>query len=161
MIEIAVNNSPARRTEAMSNVGSSTMTPPAYTPLVEHGESSLDAEAVSDEKIRPLAQPPQPPQQQSTTSRDPALLRVEQSPPEIPLIPFPTHSHYLAQPVTTAALVSARRCSILPNRVAVWLVKRKKMALSPLAAAVLIKEGLLRPKDLELSVLLAVCSSQS
>jgi hypothetical protein len=74
--------------------------------------------------------------------------------------PSPVLSHYLTEPVATASLVGARACSILHDRPAIWLVKNKKMALSPLAAAVLTKEGILNAKDLELSVafcILRVC----
>lgn len=42
------------------------------------------------------------------------------------------------------------RCSLAPSRVAVWLVKRTKVRLSALAAAVLVKEGLLKYSDLKL-----------
>lgn len=59
-------------------------------------------------------------------------------------------SHYLTEPYTEAALVGIRPCSILYDRPAIWLVKRKKIALCALVAAVLIKEGLIIPKDLEL-----------
>lgn len=51
---------------------------------------------------------------------------------------------------TYANLASLRVCSVLQNRPAVWVVKRKNMALSNLAAAVLTKEGLLEAKDLQL-----------
>lgn len=43
-----------------------------------------------------------------------------------------------------------RSCSVLHDRPAIWLLKRKKVALCALVAAVLIKEGLIIPKDLEL-----------
>ncbi|KAI3399807.1 hypothetical protein diail_5604 [Diaporthe ilicicola] len=42
------------------------------------------------------------------------------------------------------------RCSIAPSRTAVWRVRRTKVRLSALAAAVLVKEGLLRYADLKL-----------
>ncbi|KAL2262360.1 hypothetical protein VTK26DRAFT_1585 [Humicola hyalothermophila] len=42
------------------------------------------------------------------------------------------------------------RCSLAPSRVAVWRVRRSKIRLSALAAAVLVKEGLLRYSDLKL-----------
>jgi hypothetical protein len=58
--------------------------------------------------------------------------------------------HYLTEPLTTANLAGVRECSILRDRPAVWLVKRKSMALSPLAAAVLTQEGLIGVKDLQL-----------
>ncbi|KAH8899439.1 UDP-Glycosyltransferase/glycogen phosphorylase [Thozetella sp. PMI_491] len=42
------------------------------------------------------------------------------------------------------------RCSIAPSRVATWRVRRTKTRLSPLAAAVLVKEGELKYSDLKL-----------
>lgn len=42
------------------------------------------------------------------------------------------------------------RCSLAPSRVAVWRVRRSKIRLSALAAAVLVKEGLLKYSDLKL-----------
>lgn len=44
------------------------------------------------------------------------------------------------------------RCSIAPSRTAVWRIRRTKFRLSALAAAVLVKEGLLRYADLKLLV---------
>lgn len=64
----------------------------------------------------------------------------------------PGYGHYLTEVVDDANLVGAIACSILHDRPAIWLVKKKKMALSPLAAAVLTTEGLIGPKDLDLSV---------
>ncbi|KAI9779475.1 MAG: hypothetical protein M1816_003501 [Peltula sp. TS41687] len=46
--------------------------------------------------------------------------------------------------------VDSLRCNLLPNRVAVWRVKRTKVRLSALAAAVLGQEGLLDFHDLKL-----------
>lgn len=42
------------------------------------------------------------------------------------------------------------RCSVAPSRVAVWRVRRTKARLSALAAAVLVKQGLLKYSDLKL-----------
>jgi hypothetical protein len=42
------------------------------------------------------------------------------------------------------------RCSLAPSRVAVWRVRRSKVRLSALAAAVLVKQGLLKYSDLKL-----------
>lgn len=57
---------------------------------------------------------------------------------------------YFEQLTQDTALASIKRCSILPHRPAVWLVKRRELALSPLAATVLVKEGIILTKDLEL-----------
>ncbi|RMZ71831.1 UDP-glucosesterol transferase [Pyrenophora seminiperda CCB06] len=50
----------------------------------------------------------------------------------------------------TAYQAGLRPCSVLPNRPAIWQVKRRHLALSTLAAAALTKEGLLEAKDLQL-----------
>jgi UDP:flavonoid glycosyltransferase YjiC (YdhE family) len=42
------------------------------------------------------------------------------------------------------------RCSLAPSRVAVWRVRRTQMRLSSLAAAVLVKQGVLKYSDLKL-----------
>jgi len=42
------------------------------------------------------------------------------------------------------------RCSLAPSRVAVWRVRRTKMGLSALAAAVLVNAGVLKYADLKL-----------
>ncbi|SPQ18621.1 46dc12d5-0840-4724-9e0b-fcc351d440a4 [Thermothielavioides terrestris] len=44
----------------------------------------------------------------------------------------------------------AMRCSLAPSRVAVWRVRRSKVRLSALAAAVLVKQGWLKYSDLKL-----------
>jgi len=46
------------------------------------------------------------------------------------------------------------RCSLAPSRTAVWRVRRTHVRLSPLAAAVLVKEGKVRYSDLKLYVLI-------
>lgn len=58
----------------------------------------------------------------------------------------------LTESATTAKLVGARFCSIFTDQTATWLVKRKSVALSSLAAAVLLREGLMVPQQLELFV---------
>lgn len=42
------------------------------------------------------------------------------------------------------------RCSLVPSRVAVWRVRRSKIKLSALAAAVLLREGIISQSDLKL-----------
>ncbi|KAK1832819.1 glycosyltransferase family 28 domain-containing protein [Podospora conica] len=42
------------------------------------------------------------------------------------------------------------RCSLAPSRAAVWRVRRAKTRLSPLAAAVLVREGVLKYSDMKL-----------
>ena len=163
---------PLQHVEPMvSNADLYHLTPPAYTQSMADGEVSIDAEAVRQEKARvpePSSHPSSPVghqlQQQpshASSSRNgpaPAEPQIEHAalvPQLSPHVPSntPVFGHYLTEPVTTADLVGTRACSILHDRPAIWLVRRKKMALSPLAAAVLTKEGLIRVKDLELSVL--------
>lgn len=46
--------------------------------------------------------------------------------------------------------IDSLRCSVAPSRTATWRVRRTKIRLSPLAAAVLIDAGLIEHKDLKL-----------
>ncbi|PNY29406.1 Sterol 3-beta-glucosyltransferase [Tolypocladium capitatum] len=46
--------------------------------------------------------------------------------------------------------LASLRCSVAPSRAAAWRVRRTKFRLSPLAAAVLIEEGLLQYSDVKL-----------
>ncbi|RAR11807.1 sterol 3-beta-glucosyltransferase [Stemphylium lycopersici] len=71
-----------------------------------------------------------------------------------PLVVSPTasysdHSH-LTEPLTNANLAGLRTCSILHDRAATWIIRKRDLPLSTLAAAVLTKEGLLQPKELKL-----------
>ncbi len=150
------------------------MTPPAYTQSVANDEVSVDAEAVRQEKPRRRTSSTEHPLHQTTsnasssrhvpqsdTHREELQIQSPQALPPTPpdLTPCPSApstapvlTHYLTEPVATADLVGVRPCSILQDRPAIWLIRRKKMALSPLAAAVLLQEGLIRTKNLELSV---------
>ena len=143
---------------------------PEYTHLATSGEISVDAEATRNEKTRVSDQSPaydagpdQPLQLQISDrqSEEHSLpgeyeYHIQQditgqgNRSEIRTINAPALTHHLTEPVATASLTSVRACSILNDRPAVWLVKRKSMALSPLAAAVLTKEGLVQAKDLQL-----------
>jgi hypothetical protein len=155
--------------EVISNADLYNVTPPAYTQSIADGETTVDAEATQAEKTD--VHVPSPPRDElAQTSPRPASVQPDPRPSTplyvlqqrarehtaLPLVaptgPTPQITHYLTEPTATAALVGARACSILPDRPAIWLVKRKKMALSPLAAAVLTKEGLLDPRKLELYV---------
>ncbi|KAF2027095.1 hypothetical protein EK21DRAFT_102830 [Setomelanomma holmii] len=155
----------------MSNADLYTITPPAYMQSVADGEVMVDAEATRDEKIispNPsrnsvssfehetlVPTSPRPTSVHSSQRPSTPLHVLQQRAREhtafvAPTGPTPQLMHYLTEPTVTAALVGARACSILHDRPAIWLVKGKKMALSPLAAAVLSKEGLIGAKDLEL-----------
>ncbi|POR35790.1 Sterol 3-beta-glucosyltransferase UGT80B1 [Tolypocladium paradoxum] len=46
--------------------------------------------------------------------------------------------------------LASLRCSVAPSRAAAWRVRRTKFRLSPLAAAVLVEEGLLQYSDIKL-----------
>jgi hypothetical protein len=111
-----------------------------YSEVATQHESSVDAEAMVDEKPReptPLYAPP--------TSTATGSDRREFVDDEEPATRITTSS------TEDTDLLSVRRCSILPNRPAAWLVKRRNLALSQLAAAVLTKKGLIKFKDLELN----------
>ncbi|PSN70832.1 hypothetical protein BS50DRAFT_268455 [Corynespora cassiicola Philippines] len=102
-------------------------------------QRSLSAQ--QDNNIPPMPQRPPPAEPRSKTSFD-SLYR---SPSTSEVQPI-----YLSETEMKAALAHVRRCTVLPSRPATWLVKRKNTALSPLAATVLIREGLLMDEDLEL-----------
>lgn len=138
----------------MSNADLYTMTPPAYTASAADGEESIDAEAYQPEKSRrpstphtketnpnPYAMARSPSQTSSFTQAGPS--NSSPYPNELP-------PDYFTELTDNAAAAHTKRCSIIPERPATWLVKRNKMALCPLVATVLIKEGLLRSKELEL-----------
>jgi len=136
-----------------------TMDLPEYTQQVAGGEISVDAESTQNEKQRNQDHSPA---YDPLPSSEPRSLREEhehdiqqdvseQENPSHTRSPNPpTLTHNFTEADATACLASVRACSILHDRPAVWLVKRKSLALSPLAAAVLTKEGLLQPKDLHL-----------
>ncbi|KAF1850587.1 uncharacterized protein K460DRAFT_271296 [Cucurbitaria berberidis CBS 394.84] len=153
----------------LSNADLYVTTPPAYTQSIAEGEISVDAEAAQGEKPEVFERSPErstssyhPLQQQisnASTTRDIPQLQEQglerefhahNTTPQVPAVSAPVLGQYLTEPVSTANLVGVRACSILHDRPAIWLVKRKKTALSPLAAAVLTKEGLIGAKDLEL-----------
>jgi hypothetical protein len=154
--------------EVESNADLYQLTPPAYTQSIADGETAVDATAAREEKSPQvpewspervvLLQTSPRPVSEHTVDRPATSLHILQNNARegtvvlVPTGPTPALGHYLTEPTTTASLVGARACSILHDRPAIWLVKNRKMALSPLAAAVLTKEGLIRAKDLELSV---------
>ncbi|KAH8725638.1 hypothetical protein GQ44DRAFT_706876 [Phaeosphaeriaceae sp. PMI808] len=151
--------------ELMSDADLYVVTPPAYTQSIADGEVTIDAEAVQDEKpptipersserdallptsSRPMSTQPTP---RSETPPDVEQARKQEDVAVESMGPPPEFGHYLTEPGVIASLVGIRACSILHDRPAVWLVKNSKMALSPLAAAVLTKEGLIGVKELEL-----------
>jgi hypothetical protein len=155
--------------EATSNADLYIVTPPAYTRSIADDERRVDAEAVQEDKPHtpqhtvqhdPLGQiSPRAMSDNQSDARPATPLHVlqdrarERTGNLAPTGPTPALSHHLTHPAVVLSLIGARTCSILPDRPAIWLVRKKKMALSPLAAAVLVKEGLLNPRNLELSVL--------
>jgi hypothetical protein len=151
--------------EVISNHDLYIVTPPAYTQSIAEGEQTVNAEAVQEEKPQLHQRPfdreslaltsPRAVSEHSDPPRPTTPLHVlqERARGNIPLAPTgpaPVLSHYLTEPAATFSLIGARSCSILHDRPAIWLVKKQKMALSPLAAVVLTKEGLIGAKDLEL-----------
>jgi hypothetical protein len=64
----------------------------------------------------------------------------------------PTAAWHPAASTARAARAGTRRCSILRDQPATWLVKRTHASLSSLAAAVLLREHLIVPERLELCV---------
>lgn len=159
------------RVETMSNADLYCMTPPAYCQSVGDNEVSVDAEAVQNEKAGPpgSAYAPSHISQQGEeldrhiSERSSLLNRdLEGAAGPSGLNPSPSpgtpHQHipndmppvYLSIQQRDTVMASVKKCAILPNRQAVWMVKRRNFALSPLAATILMKEGIVKEKDLEL-----------
>ncbi|KAF2010342.1 hypothetical protein BU24DRAFT_427470 [Aaosphaeria arxii CBS 175.79] len=142
------------RRETMSNHDLYSMTPPAYAQSAADNETTVDAEAMQDEKLGMPGQRYAP----SHSSADDtvhdghmALATLTAGPPSMPaVLPNELPPVYFEELTREAAIASIKRCAILPNRPAVWLMKKKDFALSPLAATVLLKEGIIKSKDLEL-----------
>ncbi|KAL5384364.1 hypothetical protein PMIN02_009268 [Paraphaeosphaeria minitans] len=107
--------------------------PPAYTIMTTTGEESLDAEAFAPEKT-PLLE-----QSQSADRNDqPSPLYT----PKLLLLLLALESNGHARKALP---------NVLNDRPATWTVKRERgMALCPLAAAVLLREGILSNKHLQL-----------
>jgi hypothetical protein len=136
-----------------------TMDLPEYTQQVAGGEISVDAESTQNEKPHnqdqsPAYDPLPSPEPRSLQEEHEYDIQQDVSDQENPSHTRswnpPALTHDFTEANATAGLGSVPACSILRDRPAVWLVKRKSLALSPLAAAVLTKEGLLQPKDLHL-----------
>lgn len=118
--------------------------------MTTSGEESIDAEAFVPEKTPLLERP-------HSADRD-----GRPSPAHTPVAsgsrderPFSQDSLQVVparKPVDwTNDNANAIRCSVLNDRPATWTVKRKRgMALCPLAAAVLLREGILSTKHLQL-----------
>jgi hypothetical protein len=149
--------------DATSDAGSSfrCITLPAYAASVADDEVSIDAEHTQEEKAQrsdssydalnsPIQQrsihiPPQ--------TSDETLLPTE-LPAGVPTPPFTSHAQvppaYLDQRPQEAPSTCIQHCGILPSRPAVWIVKRNHIALSSLAATILLRQGILDPPDLVL-----------
>jgi hypothetical protein len=158
----ATTDQPTATTE---NADLYSVTPPRYTESIAEGETAVEASASQDDKP---SVPEQPTSHDSLDLASPRALSDHADPPRpttplhvlqerargntplAPTGPAPKLTHYLTDPATTVSLIGVRTCSILRDRPAIWLVKNKTMALSPLAAAVLTKEGLINPRQLEL-----------
>ncbi|KAH7385503.1 hypothetical protein DE146DRAFT_759733 [Phaeosphaeria sp. MPI-PUGE-AT-0046c] len=152
--------------EDTQNADLYTITPPRYTQSLAEGETTVAAEAAEENKDSasapehneqgPLAHiSPRVLSDHTETPRPSTPLHVLQERargnlPLAPTGPTPALTHYYTETVCTAALIGVRECSILRDRPAIWLVKNKTTALSPLAASVLVKEGLIDPRHLQL-----------
>jgi len=130
---------------------------PTYTLSAVEGESTLDAEQYRPEKS--------PAPDQSHAAQASSDMKAYQPPTHDQTQAGPSHPEdappaftdlppdYFTELTNNAAAVHTKRCSILKERPATWLIKGKSMALCPLAATVLTKEGLVKPKHLELLAL--------
>ncbi|KAF2736729.1 hypothetical protein EJ04DRAFT_510838 [Polyplosphaeria fusca] len=157
--------------ETGSNADLYCLTPPAYAMSAAEGEVSLDAEAAVNEKtdipgpsnsrdldaqshrshLSVVTLPAEVREQVSITVATPDdQPRLMQQHPASSPIPSDLPPVYFQPLVVDAAHANVKACSVMRNRPAVWSVKRKNISLSPLAATVLIKEGLVRPRDLDL-----------
>ncbi|KAF2684070.1 hypothetical protein K458DRAFT_443071 [Lentithecium fluviatile CBS 122367] len=139
---------------------------PTYTLSAAEGESTLDAEEYRPEKSRAPESSHSVPQTQTTDY--PLDVKAYQPPPpaneesqagpshadNTPDAPPPVYQtlppDYFTELTNNAAAAHTKRCSIIKERPATWVIKGKSMALCPLAATVLLKEGLLKSKNLEL-----------
>ncbi|KAF2193276.1 glycosyltransferase family 1 protein [Zopfia rhizophila CBS 207.26] len=166
-----VESSSHLNVETMSNADLYCITPPAYAMSAGDNEVSIEVQDVQDEKAGP---PQTPPPTRDANTQDPISTSADEPitptprhpdlpPPALPIFihvdepnapasRYPDHPPpiYISAAAINAAAIHVKRCSILPNRPAAWLVKRKNLALSALVAAVLTKEGIIRQKDLEL-----------
>ncbi|KAJ4287742.1 hypothetical protein N0V90_012446 [Kalmusia sp. IMI 367209] len=122
--------------------------PPAYTVSTTSGEESLDAEAYVPEKT-PLLDPHRSADrdEQPSPSYIPAPSIIQEEP-----IASSSRAVPARKPVDWADISAHTiRCSVLSDRPATWTVKKKKgMALCPLAATILVREGIITAKNLEL-----------
>ncbi|KAK7184472.1 hypothetical protein DPSP01_012660 [Paraphaeosphaeria sporulosa] len=144
------NDASSTREEVQSNPD--LYAPPAYTVMTTSGEESLDAEAFTPEKT-PLLE-----RSQSANRNDrPSPSYTPEGSASGSRVERPS-SQGSSQVISARKLVewtndnaNAIRCSVLNDRPATWTVKKKRgMALCPLAAAVLLREGILSTKHLQL-----------
>jgi hypothetical protein len=152
--------------EATDNADLYSVTPPTYTQSISEGERTVTTEQLKGDKPqdanqsaqpepigfvspRALSEHSDPPPRPST----PLHVLQERARGNAPLVPTgqaPTLTHYFTETASTVSLIGARMCDILRDRPAIWLVRNNSVALSPLAATVLVKEGLVDSRHLEL-----------
>ncbi|KAF1952325.1 hypothetical protein CC80DRAFT_422782 [Byssothecium circinans] len=135
--------------------------PPSYAQSVASDEHSLDVNAAQPEK------PPRTQNPEFNANDNSSLHNGLNSHPvsrgTIQLLyAGPNHDalhtsqstdlppDYFTELTNNAATAHVKRCSLLRERPATWLVKNKGLALCPLSATILMREGVLRQKDLEL-----------
>jgi hypothetical protein len=137
-----------------------TMTPPAYAQSIAGSQIDVEAITYDQEKLglhitntttQPYHDNHESPRTSSADS--PHILHAAPG-AGAPDYAVQNYGGYFTDRINDAAIAYIRRCSVLPDRPAVWLVKKKNFALSSLAGAVLLNEGLLRRKDLVLCVLI-------
>ncbi|KAF2639552.1 hypothetical protein P280DRAFT_470189 [Massarina eburnea CBS 473.64] len=137
-------------------IANDTAPPPAYTITVADYENAANAEAYQPEKPtnrtirrdslgseRRASERPSPRNGTQSSSLASPSDSAQQQPRDLSL-------DYFAELTDDATVTHAKRCNLLRERLATWHIKRKGLALCPLSATILIKEGLLRQKDLEL-----------
>ncbi|KAF2472961.1 uncharacterized protein BDR25DRAFT_366188 [Lindgomyces ingoldianus] len=144
----SINRSSLLRAETMSNADLYCVTPPAYAMSAAEDEQTLDAEAVDDSKTGIPG--PSNFQESLHIPEDEPRTLAPSTPNTLSPVPTELPPVYFQELAMNASTAHVRKCTLLPKRPAVWLVKKRNLALSPLAAEVLIKEGLIRSKDLDL-----------
>ncbi|KAF1912907.1 hypothetical protein BDU57DRAFT_559113 [Ampelomyces quisqualis] len=157
--------------EVTGNADLYSVSPPTYTQSITEHEMKVAADRLKDDK---------PQETYKTAQREPIGFAFshalsEHSDPLRPSTPLqvtqelargnfpldptehaPTLTHYLTEASSTVSLVGARTCDILRDCPVIWLVRNNKMAVSPLQAVALVKEGLMNPRHLELDCISAI-----
>ncbi|EUC42325.1 hypothetical protein COCMIDRAFT_103807 [Bipolaris oryzae ATCC 44560] len=130
--------------------------PPPSPAYEEHQTPRADSPIHEDHHSQRYLQPPSDSHNQSGAVpqgrfSDDHTPIGEGTPLVRPISASHVRHYHLSDPVVAAENhTRVRSCSVLHDRPAAWLAKRKNIPLSSLAAAVLTKEGLLETKELRL-----------